>query len=122
MTNTFTLEDLDAAIEQQFNPFVFVAGDEEFKLRNVVRLGEKERNIVLDQLKAMEDLQQAEEDGTLNIKDVVSVIQTILKTVTADGKGAKLVKVVGDDPMRNRVLLEKWMEATQTGEAQRSSV
>src|SRR5690606_30188187 len=115
MTNTFTLEDLDAAIEQQFNPFVFIAGDEEFKLRNVVRLGEQERNVRLDQLKAMENLHQAEEDGTLDIKDVVCVIQSILKTVTADGKGAKLVKVVGDDPMRNRVLLGKWMEATQTG-------
>src|SRR5690606_36792918 len=122
MTNTFTLDDLDAAIEQQFNPFVFVAGDEEFELRNVVGLGEKERNTVLDQLKAMENLQQAEEDGTLDIKDVVAVIQTILKTVTADGKGAKLVKAVGDDPMRNRVLLEKWMEATQAGESQRASV
>src|SRR5690606_18845819 len=119
MTNTVTLDDLDAAIVQQFNPFAFVSGDGEIRLRNVIRLGEKERNTVLDQLKAMENLQQAEEDGTLDIKDVVSVIQTILKTVTADGKGAKLVKAVGDDPMRNRVLLEKWMEATQTGEAQR---
>src|SRR5690554_261459 len=97
MTNTFTLDDLDAAIEQQFNPFVFIAGDEEFKLRNVVRLGEKERNIVLDQLKAMENLQQAEEDGTLDIKDVVSVIQTIIKTVTADGKGRSEERRVGKE-------------------------
>src|SRR5690606_33496280 len=119
---TFTRGDLDAAIEQQLNPFGFGAGDEEFKLRNVVRLGEKERNTVLDRLEAMEKLQQAGEDGAVDIKDVVSATQTILKTVTADGKGAKLVKAVGDDPMRNRVLLEKWMEATQTGEAQRSAV
>src|SRR5690606_41882176 len=52
-----SLEDLDAAIEQQFNPFVFIAGDEEFKLRNVVRLGEKERNIVLDQTDDVAELE-----------------------------------------------------------------
>lgn len=121
MSNFITLEDLDAAVQNQFAPLRFVAGDEEFHLRNVLRLSPKERKTVLELLKNLDDARRAEESGeSVDVESVVETIETILKTVVADGKGNKLSKVLGGDLGRCQALFQKWAEVTQSGEAQNS--
>lgn len=121
MSNTITLADLDAAVENQFAPLRFTAGDDEFVLRNVVRLSAKERETVLSALQEIESLRESEDRGAeVSVDTVVTTLETILKTVTADGKGARLLKVLAGDLTRCQMLFLKWAEATQVGEAQGS--
>lgn len=120
MSNTITLDDLDAAVENQFAPLRFNSGTEEFVLRNVVRLSAKERETVLEALHTVEELRDAEAREQVDVERVVAALETILKNITADGKGAKLLKVLGGDLTRCQVLFMKWVEVTQAGEAQGS--
>ena len=110
--NVFTLEDLDAAIEKEYAPFKFRAGDEDFVLRSLLRVDKKQRDAVIAKLTELEDLgENADEDTAL------ATVQFILKAVCADNKGTKLVKVLGDDLLRCMKLMTRWTEATQPGEA-----
>lgn len=121
MSNTITLDDLDAAVENQFAPLRFNSGSEEFVLRNVVRLSAKERETVLEALRTVEELRDVQPDaGQVDVERVVSALETILKNITADGKGARLLKALGGDLTRCQVLFMKWVEVTQAGEAQGS--
>ena len=66
-------------------------------------------------------LKELDEHGEDVDEDVaLATVQLILKTVCADGKGDKLLKVVGNDLLRCMKLLSLWTEATQPGEAQGS--
>ena len=109
--NIFTLEDLDAAIEREYAPVKFQAAGEEFTLRSLLRVEKKQRDAVVEKLKELEDQDDLDEDTAL------STVQFVLKSVCADGKGARLVKVLGDDLLRCMKLLSMWTEATQQGEA-----
>ncbi|WP_144311944.1 phage tail assembly protein [Actinopolyspora erythraea] len=110
----FTLEDLDNAVEQQFAPFRFTAEGEEFVLRNPSRLGDTDRKAVLENIRKLESLQANEDnDEPVDFNFVLGAIQALLKTVTEDKKGSRLVKVLGDDLARNRLLFEKYMEQIQ---------
>lgn len=111
--NVFTLDALEEEIEKQYAPLRFQANDEEFVLRSVLRVGKKDRDAVMDKLKAME----GQDEEELNEDEALQTVQFILKTVTADNKGNKLVKALGDDILKNMKVLEKWVEATQPGEA-----
>jgi len=115
--NVFTLEDLDAAIEKEYAPLRFRAGDEEFVLRSLMRVGKKDRAAVVAKLEVMET---ADEDDSVDEDAVLAAVQFVMKTVCADGKGAKLVKALGDDVVRYNKLMTMWIEATQPGEAQDS--
>lgn len=110
--NVFTLEALEAEIERQYAPLKFQAAGEEFVLRSLLRIGKKDRDAVMEKLKDLET-----EDEELNEDVAFAAVQFVLKTVVADNKGAKLSKVLGDDLLRNMKVLEKWVEATQPGEA-----
>lgn len=112
--NVFTLEALEAEIERQYAPLKFQAGNEEFVLRSLLRVGKKDRDEVMSKLKDLDADENAEE---LNEDEALATVQFVLKTVVADNKGTKLVKVLGDDLLRNMKVLEKWVEATQPGEA-----
>lgn len=111
--NVFTLADLDAAIEREYAPLRFQAGDEEFVLRSLMRVDRKQRAAVIAKMETLED-----DDVDENV--VIDAVQFVMKTVCADGKGAKLVKLLGDDTVRYMKLLTMWTEATQPGEAKDS--
>jgi hypothetical protein len=110
--NVFTLADLDAAIEREYAPLKFQAGDEEFVLRSLLRVEKKQRDAVIAKLKELEDQGDDIDEDT-----ALTTVQFILKTVCADAKGTKLLKTVGDDLLRCMKLLTLWTEATQPGEA-----
>ena len=115
--NVFTLDDLDAAIEREYAPLRFRAGDDEFVLRSLMRVSRKEREAVV---KKLETLENADDDDSIDETAVIEAVQFVVKTICADNKGAKLVKVVGDDIVRYMKLLAMWTEATQPGEAKDS--
>lgn len=49
-----------------------------------------------------------------------NAVMTVLSIVPADGKGKKLVAAIGGDLALALKLMERWSEATQSGEAQHS--
>ena len=114
MTNTFSLEELNRAIESKYAPFYFTAGEDRYVLRQVLRLSKSERETVVNELKTLETFQDTEgvdEDA------ILKAIETVLSTVTDNGKGPRLVELLEHDLIRVQMLMEMWIEATQAGEA-----
>lgn len=114
--NIFTLEALEEELERSFAPLVFRVGDEEFVLQNLIRVNKKDREAVQETLARM-DLENA---ADLDEDELVAAMHQLLKAVCKDGKGEKLVKLLGDDIAKLQVLLDKWAKATQPGEAEPS--
>ncbi|ASU78491.1 hypothetical protein CDG81_09600 [Actinopolyspora erythraea] len=68
----------------------------------------------MENIRKLESLQANEDnDEPVDFNFVLGAIQALLKTVTEDKKGSRLVKVLGDDLARNRLLFEKYMEQIQ---------
>lgn len=112
MTNVFTLDDLNKAIEVKYAPFVFQAGKDKFTLQQVVRLPKASRDEVKVLIEALESNQEdlAEEQMT-------SVLGEIIKVICADSKGDRLLEILDNDVLKMTTLFEKWVESTQAGEA-----
>ncbi|MDA3643780.1 phage tail assembly protein [Saccharopolyspora indica] len=121
MSNEFTLESLQEEIEREYAPLVFKAAGEEFVLRSLLRVPKKDREKVIAAMTALDnERENADEDDTVSEDTAVETVELIIKTVTADGKGTKLVKLLGGDVLVLMKVLQKWTEATQPGEAQNS--
>lgn len=113
MTNTFSLEDLNKAIEAKYAPFYFTAGAERYVLRQVLRLTGPERQTVVAELKALEGLGSEDPDEDA----ILACIEKVLSIVTDNGKGPELIALLEHDLIRVQMLMEMWIEATQAGEA-----
>jgi len=113
MSNTFSLEDLNKAIEAKYAPFYFTAGEDRYVMRQVLRLSKSERETVVAELKTLETFQ----DGEADEDAILQCIEMVLSTVTDHGKGADLIELLGHDIIRVQMLMEMWIEATQAGEA-----
>lgn len=122
MPNSFTLEDLRDDLDKEFAPLKITVGGEEFVLQNLLRVGEKSRKAVRDALKDIEDVDpdEAKEKSLEDVDRMVGTLELILRTVTAKGKGDKLVAAIDGDVMLAMKVVELWSEATQPGEAQNS--
>jgi hypothetical protein len=116
MSNVFTLDDLNKAIEIKYAPFYFHAGDEKYVLRQVLRLTKSERDFVVAELKMLDSIDGEDPDEDL----ILSAIENVLSTVTDGGKGSKLIELLGHDMISVQMLMEMWIEATQPGEASSS--
>ena len=118
MSNVFTLDSLNDELERQYAPFVFQAGREKFVLRQVLRLPQSERAVVFQLLK---DLDASKETSDMDPGELEDALWTILSVVTDNDKGDHLVNnVLQRDFAKGQILLSKWMESTQAGEAQDS--
>ena len=104
MPNTFSLEDLNRAIETKYAPFYFTAGSDQYVLRQVLRLSKSERDMVVAEMKTLEGFQDADadEDG------ILSAIENVLSLVTDNNKGPDLVRLLDHDLIRVQMLLEMW--------------
>ncbi|WP_439377825.1 phage tail assembly protein [Amycolatopsis lexingtonensis] len=121
MSNVYDLNALKADLDREFAPLKLDVGGEELVLRNLMRVGEKDRAAVLEALKEVEASEVDEENAKVEDLSVLGVhIETILKTVVADGKGDKLIREIAGDIALSTKLIELWVEATQPGEAQNS--
>jgi hypothetical protein len=115
MSNVFTLDSLNDELERQYAPFVFQAGRDKFVLRQVLRLPKSERDVVFLKLQELDQHQESKDTNAME-----EVLWFILETVTDAGKGDKLVDLLEGDLAKGMVLLQKWMESTQAGEAKDS--
>lgn len=112
MTNAFTLDDLNNALEKKYAPFVFQAGRQKFTLVQVLRLPKEQRDIVRAQLQALD-----EQKDDLTEDEIRAVLTTVLDHVVQDDKSEALLEVLGHDLVKLTVLFEKWIESAHVGEA-----
>jgi len=113
MSNVFTLDDLNNAIESKYAPFYFHAGSDRYVLRQVLRLSASERALVTEQLKTLDSVDENDLDESV----ILAGMETVLSTVTDHGKGPQLIALLDHDLLRVQMLLEKWVEVTSAGEA-----
>lgn len=114
MTNAFTLDDLNKALETKYAPFVFQHGREKFVLQQVLRLPKETRKIVQTQLQMLDD-----KKAELDEAEILAVLQAVVANVL-DGDAAKadrLFNILDNDLVKVTVLFERWVESTQAGEA-----
>ena len=116
MSKVFTLDSLREEIEREYAPLRFQTAKDEYVLQSILRVGSDERKAVLASLEALE----GQDEEKVDPDAVLESVKFVLKTVTADRKGEKLLKELGDDLLLAMKLLEGWAEATQPGEAKRS--
>jgi hypothetical protein len=118
MSNVFTLDDLNEAIEKKYAPLVFKAGEQEFTLVSLMRVPKKVRKEVQDRLQELSG--SADDDETVDEDQTLATLQFVLSAVTKDNKGKALVRLFGDDLVKYTTLMEQWQKATQPGEASSS--
>lgn len=118
MTNVFTLEDIDNALNDKYAPLVFQAGKTRFELRQILRLSSTEREAVVARLETLQETA----DDEMTEEMIQEVLTFVLRTATANNKGDDLIAALEGDILRMKTLFEHWMEITQAGEAPASSV
>lgn len=111
MTNAFTLEDLNKALAEKYQPWVFQAGREKFSLKQVLSLPKEQRQEVKAMLEKLQDTEGLDEDT------VLAILKAVLEHVVEGGKTDKLLAVLDYDLAKISILFEKWTESTQVGEA-----
>lgn len=112
MTNVFTLDDLNKAIESKYAPFVFQSGREKFVLQQVLRLPDETRKIVQAQLQMLDDKKEE-----LNEEEVKVILKAVVDNVLDGDKVDRLFDILDNDLVKITVLFEKWVEHSQPGEA-----
>lgn len=112
MSNAFTLDDLNNALEKKYAPFVFQAGRQKFTLIQILRLPKEQRDIVRAQLQTLD-----EQRDELNEDQVKAVLKAVLDYVVQDDKSDALLEVLNNDLVKLTILFEKWVESSQVGEA-----
>lgn len=124
MSNVFDLDSLREKLDNEFAPVKFTKGGEEFVLRNLLRVGKKDRTSIMTLMKEMSDIQAKEEETDVedpeSVERLQDILANVLALVTADGKGSKLVDKIGDDLQLLSKVMELWQEATSPGEAEDS--
>jgi hypothetical protein len=125
MSNTFSLDDLRAEVENEFQPVVITVSDgTEVSLRNLLRLPKKDRDAVMRLVTDLQDLNDtvADENGEAGAEDADRLVDTasqILALVADNGK--KLIKELDGDLTLTMRVLEKWMASTSSGKAPQSA-
>jgi len=112
MSNVFTLESLNDELNNKYGPFVFQAGKQKFELPPLLRLPDVERDRAIEILKSAEAVQEKND-----LDEVKEMLKELLRVVVRDGKGDALIEAVNNDLLSIQILIEKWTEKTQPGEA-----
>ena len=112
MGNLFTLESLREEAERKYAPCPIELPDGTVvTLQNLIRLPSKVRTQVYDTLKLLEN----DDDGDTDFDAMVDAASKVLEMVADDGP--RLVKELGGDVALMMLLIERWMQNTQPGEA-----
>lgn len=122
MSNSYSLEDLKADVEKEFAPVTLTYGRETFKLRHLFRLTDDERKTVFDTLDAIK-AEAGSEDQEISIEALSKLsdaVWAMLRALPEDGKGGKLVEVLGGDLAIGIKIVNLYTEGTQLGEADTS--
>jgi hypothetical protein len=112
MGNVFTLDSLREEAERKYAPCPIELPDGTVvTLQNLIRLPSKVRTQVYDTLKLLEN----DDDGDTDFDAMVDAAAAVLEMVADDGP--RLVKELGGDVALMMLLIERWMQNTQPGEA-----
>lgn len=111
MTNAFTLDDLNVALEKKYGPFVFQAGKEKFTLKQVLRIEKEKRAVVKAQLQILDD-----KKDELDEDKILAILKSVVENVCDDDTN-RLFDILENDLVKITILIEKWAEHTQAGEA-----
>lgn len=112
MTNAFTLDDLNVALEKKYGSFVFQSGRQKFNLIQILRLPRDQRLTVRAQLELLE-----EKKNDLSEDEILAILKAVLDHVVQDDKSDALLDVLEHDLVKVTILFEKWIESSQVGEA-----
>lgn len=124
MSNVFSLDSLREETRKKFAPFKVALSDgSEVELKSLLRLEKDQRQVVIDSLQQVRDLDVDEDDDT-GLELLVEEISKIFNVLT--NKPAKLLKDLDDPDLEVKVslmtgVLQQWAKVTQLGEAQNSS-
>lgn len=110
MSNVFTLESLNDELNTKYGPFEFQAGKQKFELPPLLRLPKSERDVAIALL-------QSADEAHDDLERMTDLLETLLKVIVRDGKGEALLDVLDHDLLRMQIILQKWTEKTQPGEA-----
>ena len=130
MANTFTIDSLRSEIEDKYAPVVVELTDETtVELKPLVRVGEKDRKVILSTLDSIGDLADDDDEDSEEDLDELSdliteEVQKILRIVC--NKPKKLFEALQHDDSRIQAdlhtsILMRWTGQTQLGEAASSS-
>lgn len=127
MSNVYTLDSLRADLDNEFAPLKLEVDGQELVLQNVLRLPKKKREKVFELLKSVEQLKSVGEDGEaegLGMEEADTFADLATQIVTLVGDNAvlarKLATAMGEEIALALKIFELWMDATQSGEAERS--
>lgn len=112
MSNVFTLDSLNDELNTRYGSFIFQAGNRKFELPPVLRLPETERKVAYQLLTSADEVQE-----TGDLDKVTDLLAHLLQVIVRDGKGDALVQLLDRDLLKMQIVIEKWSEATQPGEA-----
>lgn len=112
MSNAFTLDDLNTAIEKKYAPFVFQAGEQKFIFTQILRLPKEKRDIVRAQLESLES-----HKDNISEEEVFAILKAVLQNVIEGDKVDALLNILDHDLVKITLLVEKWAESASVGEA-----
>jgi hypothetical protein len=119
MGNIFTLDSLREEVEKQYAPVTITLADgSEVLLRNLLRLPRKLREEALETLRELENVEQDSADES-SVDKMTEVASSVLDLVAESG-GKRLIRELDGDLTLTMKVLQRWMESTQVGEAERS--
>lgn len=140
MNNSFSLDDLRAEVEREFEPLKLTIGEEELVLRNPLRMPQKDREVLsqafeeLDRLTGLATEYQkvseaAEKDESVEVPeidsrkleaDILVATKNVLKAAVGSKGGTRLFTSLGDDLQLAQKVLLVWAEKVKPGEASSS--
>ncbi|ALA48132.1 tail assembly chaperone [Mycobacterium phage Phlei] len=122
--NTFSLDDIRAEVERRFAPTIIeLSDDSTVELKPLIRLGQKDREAVLNYINEMSELTDGDDDELENddwAEIVCDVAEKVLKLVANSPR--KLLEALDHDDIEVKAsmysaVLSRWIGDTQLGEA-----
>lgn len=121
MTNTYTMDKLRTSAKKKYAPVTIDLEDgTSIVLRGAIRLGEKEREKLKENLEVMELLDSGEglDDMSDSDKEIVTDgLNEIIKTLAPGLDGRRLVSEIANDLPTLFEVVSTWLTESQLGEA-----
>jgi hypothetical protein len=111
--NVWSLDAMRDALAKRYAPLVFSADGDQYTLVSLMRLSKQDRKEVAAKLEEID----TDDDAEYDEDKIVAAVEFVIKKVTKDRKGAALVKLLGGDMAALMMLITRWTQATQPGEA-----
>ncbi|AVP42058.1 tail assembly chaperone [Mycobacterium phage Naca] len=119
--SNFSLDNFRTAAKRKYAPVTIELEDgSEVELRGYIRLNEKDREKVFDNLTLMGEMQS--DDGVDDMPEsdkalLVEAMHDILLVLAPGVSGRRLISEIGGDPLVLAEVLGAWMQESRLGEA-----